>query len=47
MVFHIEKFPNVILEELAFILEPQDLLQLSLTSKSLYQVFMNNELWRR
>ncbi|KAG2237625.1 hypothetical protein INT48_004528 [Thamnidium elegans] len=46
MVFHIEKFPDVVLEELAYILEPKDLLELSLTSKSLYQIFMDNGLWR-
>jgi hypothetical protein len=47
MVFHIETFPDVILEELAFILEPKDLFQLSLTSKSLNKIFTDNGIWRR
>ncbi|KAI9339136.1 hypothetical protein BD770DRAFT_415316 [Pilaira anomala] len=46
MVFHIEKFPDVVLEELAYILEPKEILELSLTSKSLYKVFMDNGLWK-
>lgn len=46
MVFHIERFPDIILEGLAYILEPNDLLQLALTSKQLYQVFMSNNLWK-
>ncbi|KAI7905848.1 uncharacterized protein BX663DRAFT_497844 [Cokeromyces recurvatus] len=47
MVLHIEQFPSVIIENLAYILEPNDLFQLSLTSKTLYQVFWaSNNLWR-
>ncbi|KAG2197839.1 hypothetical protein INT47_009720 [Mucor saturninus] len=46
MTFQIENFPSVILEELAFILEPQDLLELSKCSKSLYQIFMSDGIWK-
>jgi tetratricopeptide (TPR) repeat protein len=46
MVFQIESFPDIILEGLAYILEPNDLFQLALTSKQLYQVFMANNLWK-
>ncbi|KAI8075786.1 uncharacterized protein B0P05DRAFT_572524 [Gilbertella persicaria] len=46
MGFQIERFPAIILEGLAFVLEPNDLFQLALCSKSLYQLFMNNNLWK-
>ncbi|GAN02825.1 hypothetical protein MAM1_0028d02272 [Mucor ambiguus] len=46
MVFHIEQFPDIVVENLAFILEPKDLLQLASASKSLYQVFMDNNVWK-
>ncbi|KAL0136511.1 hypothetical protein V8B55DRAFT_1540086 [Mucor lusitanicus] len=46
MVFHIEQFPDIVIENLALILEPKDLFQLALASKSLYQVFMDNNVWK-
>ncbi|KAL7321852.1 hypothetical protein PS15m_001578 [Mucor circinelloides] len=46
MVFHIEQFPDIVIENLAFILDPKDLFQLGLASKSLYQVFMDNNVWK-
>lgn len=47
MSFKIENFPAIILEELAFLLDPSDLFQLALTCKSLYQLFMENDsLWK-
>lgn len=46
MVFHIEQFPDIVIENLAFILEPKDIFQLALVSKSLYQVFTDNNVWK-
>lgn len=46
MVFCIEQFPDIVIENLAFILEPKDLFQLALTSKALYQVFSSSSVWK-
>lgn len=47
MVLQIETFPEVVIEHLAYNLEPQELDQLSYTSKSLYKLFHDNNLWKR
>ncbi|KAI8330177.1 hypothetical protein BC941DRAFT_404928 [Chlamydoabsidia padenii] len=46
MVAKIETFPDIVVEQLAFLLEPKELLQLSLTSKTLYTICFNNAVWR-
>ncbi|KAI8368003.1 hypothetical protein EDC96DRAFT_564506 [Choanephora cucurbitarum] len=47
MTLQIERFPDIVIEGLAFLLEPRDILQLGLCSKSLCQLFMlNNNLWK-
>ncbi|KAG1223653.1 hypothetical protein G6F35_004526 [Rhizopus arrhizus] len=46
MVLQIETFPEVVIEHLAYNLEPQELDQLSYTSKSLYKLFHDNNLWK-
>ncbi|KAI8640223.1 hypothetical protein BD408DRAFT_434453 [Parasitella parasitica] len=46
MVFHIEQFPDIVIEGLAFILDPEDLSQLALTSKPFHQIFTDNNLWK-
>ncbi|KAI8366561.1 hypothetical protein BD560DRAFT_400677 [Blakeslea trispora] len=47
MTLQIESFPHIVIEGLAFLLEPKDIFQLGLCSKSLYQLFMmNNSLWK-
>ncbi|CEP15989.1 hypothetical protein [Parasitella parasitica] len=46
MVFQIEQIPDVVIEALVLSLEPVDLFQLALTSKTFYQIFMNNNVWK-
>ncbi|CAO3688582.1 hypothetical protein G6F70_006663 [Rhizopus microsporus] len=46
MVLQIESFPDVVIEHLAYNLDPKDIDQLSYTSKTLYKTFHNNNLWK-
>ncbi|KAL0094707.1 hypothetical protein F4703DRAFT_1032598 [Phycomyces blakesleeanus] len=46
MVASIEKFPDIVLQQLAYLLDPRDIFSLSLASKELYYIFSNNTLWK-
>ncbi|KAI8088925.1 uncharacterized protein BX664DRAFT_331739 [Halteromyces radiatus] len=46
MVARIETFPDVVVEQLVYLLEPNDLFQLSLTSKTLFSIYSNASVWR-
>ncbi|KAI9267866.1 hypothetical protein BY458DRAFT_587060 [Sporodiniella umbellata] len=46
MTLRLEAFPEVVIEHLAYNLDPKDLDELSLTSKSLYKLLHENNIWR-
>ncbi|SAM05557.1 hypothetical protein [Absidia glauca] len=46
MVARIETFPDIVVEQLAYLLEPKELYQLSLTSKTLYSIYSSSAVWR-
>ncbi|ORX55047.1 hypothetical protein DM01DRAFT_1335344 [Hesseltinella vesiculosa] len=46
MTSRIDVFPDILVEQLVLLLEPKDLYQLSLASKTLYTIFSSNSIWR-
>ncbi|KAI9028331.1 hypothetical protein CLU79DRAFT_738827 [Phycomyces nitens] len=46
MVASIENFPDIVLQQLAYLLDPRDIFSLSLASKKLYCIFSNSSLWK-